>query len=148
MRAGPGGLRRRDRCCTWRSSACSGRTDGALRAVVTMVYLHLVGFGAILLSGFWSVANEVFDPREAKRHSAGSRQRARSAASAAACWRSGAPRCSESNRCCVLLAVLHLAAGFALRGSVGRQAPVAAVRGTRANRGRPRAKRSGRRRFW
>lgn len=35
-------------------------------AVVTIVYLHIVGFGAILLSGFWSVANEAFDPREAK----------------------------------------------------------------------------------
>src|SRR4051812_42374881 len=35
--------------------------------VITGVYLHLVAFGAILLSGFWSVANEVFDPRAAKR---------------------------------------------------------------------------------
>ncbi len=34
--------------------------------VVTFTYLHIVGFGAILLSGFWSVANEAFDPREAK----------------------------------------------------------------------------------
>jgi len=35
-------------------------------SVVTFTYLHIVGFGAILLSGFWSVANEAFDPREAK----------------------------------------------------------------------------------
>lgn len=35
-------------------------------AVVTFSYLHMVGFGAILLSGFWSVTNEAFDPREAK----------------------------------------------------------------------------------
>ncbi len=34
--------------------------------VVVIVYLHIVGFGAVLLSGFWSVANEAFDPREAK----------------------------------------------------------------------------------
>ncbi len=34
--------------------------------IVVLVYLHIVGFGAVLLSGFWSVANEVFDPREAK----------------------------------------------------------------------------------
>lgn len=34
--------------------------------VIAVVYVHLVGFGAILLSGFWSVANEVFDPRQAK----------------------------------------------------------------------------------
>src|SRR5262249_36369019 len=36
--------------------------------IVTSIYLHLVGLGAILLSGFWSVASEVFDPRAAKRH--------------------------------------------------------------------------------
>ncbi len=35
-------------------------------AVVSFIYLHIVGFGAILLSGFWSIANEAFDPREAK----------------------------------------------------------------------------------
>src|SRR5262249_47892759 len=35
--------------------------------VIVLVYLHLAGFGAILLSGFWSVAGEAFDPREAKR---------------------------------------------------------------------------------
>ena len=36
------------------------RRPTVVRAVVvTVVYLHLVGFGAILLSGFWSVANEV-----------------------------------------------------------------------------------------
>lgn len=34
--------------------------------VVTVVYLHLVGFGAILLSAFWSVAKESFDLRQAK----------------------------------------------------------------------------------
>jgi AAA family ATP:ADP antiporter len=36
--------------------------------IVTTIYLHLVGLGAILLSGFWSIASEVFDPRAAKRH--------------------------------------------------------------------------------
>jgi hypothetical protein len=35
--------------------------------VIVLVYLHLAGFGAILLSGFWSVASEALDPREAKR---------------------------------------------------------------------------------
>ena len=40
--------------------------DAVVRGVViTLVYLHLVAFGAILLSGFWSVVNESFDPREA-----------------------------------------------------------------------------------
>src|SRR5215472_3255697 len=41
--------------------------EGLRGIVITLVYLHLVGLGAILLSGFWSVANEVFHPREAKR---------------------------------------------------------------------------------
>jgi AAA family ATP:ADP antiporter len=40
--------------------------DRSPDVVVVWVYLHIVGFGAILLSGFWSLANEVFDPREAK----------------------------------------------------------------------------------
>ena len=31
------------------------------------VYLHVVGLGAILMSGFWSLANEAFDPSSAKR---------------------------------------------------------------------------------
>ncbi len=39
----------------------------ARAVVISAVYLHLVGFGAILLSGFWSVVNEVLDPREAKQ---------------------------------------------------------------------------------
>ena len=57
------------RCCTSSEFALLRTAATAcVRAVVTVVYLHLVGFGAILLSGFWSVANEVFDPREAKRH--------------------------------------------------------------------------------
>lgn len=32
------------------------------------VWLHIVGIGAILLSGFWSLVSELFDPREARRH--------------------------------------------------------------------------------
>ena len=32
-----------------------------------LIYLHMVGLGAALLSTFWSMLNEEFDPREAKR---------------------------------------------------------------------------------
>ena len=32
-----------------------------------VVYLHIAGLGSILISGFWSVVNERFDPRAAKR---------------------------------------------------------------------------------
>ena len=35
--------------------------------VVVVVYLHIAGLGAILVSAFWSLANEAFDVREAKQ---------------------------------------------------------------------------------
>ena len=33
-----------------------------------VLYLHIVGIGSILTSGFWSMVNETFDPRTARRH--------------------------------------------------------------------------------
>lgn len=41
--------------------------DNAPGATAVLVYLHIVGLGAVLLSGFWSVANETFDPASAKQ---------------------------------------------------------------------------------
>jgi ATP:ADP antiporter, AAA family len=35
--------------------------------VAAAVYLHVAGFGALLLSGFWSLVSELFDTNEAKR---------------------------------------------------------------------------------
>ncbi|HWP37921.1 MAG TPA: hypothetical protein VNL18_10260 [Gemmatimonadales bacterium] len=37
------------------------------RAAAVLVYLHNAALGAILISGFWSLINERFDPRTAKR---------------------------------------------------------------------------------
>jgi hypothetical protein len=37
------------------------------RIAACAIYLHVVAFGAILLSGFWSLMNESFDPRSAKQ---------------------------------------------------------------------------------
>ena len=37
------------------------------RIVAPLIYLHIVGLGAILLSGFWSFASEQLNPREAKQ---------------------------------------------------------------------------------
>ncbi len=37
------------------------------RAVAIIMYLHFTGLGALLISGFWSVVSERFDPRTAKR---------------------------------------------------------------------------------
>jgi hypothetical protein len=34
--------------------------------VAVAVYLHVAGLGALLLSGFWSLLSELFDPREAR----------------------------------------------------------------------------------
>ncbi|ODS59611.1 MAG: hypothetical protein ABS36_01410 [Acidobacteria bacterium SCN 69-37] len=43
-------------------------TQPALTPVLTIViYLHLAGLGALLLSGFWSLAAETFDPITARR---------------------------------------------------------------------------------
>jgi len=45
-----------------------------------VLYLHMAIFGAILISGFWSIINERFDPHSAK-------QRVARIAAAAACYR-------------------------------------------------------------
>jgi len=37
------------------------------RLIAIVVYLHVVALGSVLLSGFWALANERFDPREARR---------------------------------------------------------------------------------
>lgn len=34
--------------------------------VAALIYIHVAGLGAILLSGFWSLLSEIFDPRSAK----------------------------------------------------------------------------------
>lgn len=44
--------------------AILGRAPGV---TAVLVYLHIVGLGAVLLSGFWSIANETFDPASAKK---------------------------------------------------------------------------------
>lgn len=40
---------------------------GSPQAVAIVIYLHVVGLGAILMSGFWLLLSEVFDLREAKK---------------------------------------------------------------------------------
>lgn len=37
------------------------------KVVPAFVYIHVVAIGSVLLSGFWALANERFDPREARR---------------------------------------------------------------------------------
>jgi len=38
----------------------------APRVLAVVFYLHVAAFGAILVSGFWSIVSELFDPRSAK----------------------------------------------------------------------------------
>ena len=40
--------------------------SAAPRVVAVLLYLHMAAFGAILVSGFWSIIAELFDPRSAK----------------------------------------------------------------------------------
>jgi AAA family ATP:ADP antiporter len=37
------------------------------RPAAVLVYLHFTGLGAVLVSGFWAIVNERFDPRSARR---------------------------------------------------------------------------------
>src|SRR5262245_2504658 len=38
------------------------------RLIAVIAFLHLATFGAVLVSGFWSIVNERFDVQSAKRH--------------------------------------------------------------------------------
>ena len=89
--------------------------EGARAAVTTVVYLHLVGFGSILLSGFWSMAGEVFDPRVAKREFG---KIAGAGTAGGVCGGLLAARGAAlfgAEALLVLLAALHLAAWLVLR---------------------------------
>ncbi|PWU06036.1 MAG: hypothetical protein C5B51_13160 [Terriglobia bacterium] len=88
---------------------------GARGVVITLVYLHLVGFGSFLLSGFWSAAGEVFDPRTAKRQFG---RIAGAGTIGGVCGGLLAERSAAlfgADALLVLLACLHLAAWFVLR---------------------------------
>jgi AAA family ATP:ADP antiporter len=44
-----------------------GLVTPARQAAAVLVYLHLTAVGAILVSGFWAIVNERFDPRTARQ---------------------------------------------------------------------------------
>jgi AAA family ATP:ADP antiporter len=44
-----------------------GLSTQARRPTAILVYLHFTAMGAILVSGFWAIVNERFDPRSARR---------------------------------------------------------------------------------
>jgi hypothetical protein len=39
----------------------------SVKPAAVMIYLHIAGIGSILISGFWSIIDEAFDPRTARR---------------------------------------------------------------------------------
>ncbi len=41
--------------------------DAAPRVTAVLFYLHVASFGAVLVSAFWSMTNEAFDPRTARK---------------------------------------------------------------------------------
>src|SRR5262249_20132609 len=98
-------------------------TEAARGPMIALVYLHLVGLGAILLSGYWSVAGEVFDPREARL------QFGRITAAGTGGGIVGgilAERCAAlfgGEALLLLLAALHLGAWAALRSSALSSGP-------------------------
>lgn len=94
---------------------------GSPELIVTLVYLHIVGLGAVLLSGFWSLSSELFDPHEAKRRFG---QIAGAGTAGGILGGLAAERTvalASSEHLLLLLAALHLAAAlvsFSVRSSV------------------------------
>ena len=91
------------------------------RAAAVFLYLHMSVFGAVLISGFWSLINERFDPHAAKR------QVARIAAAATLGGVVGglaAERLAgvvETRSMLLVLAALHLACTASVRGIGARE---------------------------
>jgi ATP:ADP antiporter, AAA family len=88
-----------------------------------LIYLHIAGVGAVLLSTFWSMLNEEFDPREAKKNfgriAAGGTVGGLVgglAAERTVAW-FGAPGLM------LLMAILHLAAGVFIAVLMAKGAP-------------------------
>ncbi len=111
------------------------RIDPAVASI--LIYLHMAGVGAVLLSTFWSMLNEEFDPREAKRQfgriaagGTGGGLIGGLAAERTVAW-SGAPALM------LVLAGLHFACAaflaLRLRGSAPAPAPAADARAPAVN---------------
>ena len=86
--------------------------------VAALIYLHVAGFGALLLSGFWSLVSELFDPRAAKT----SFGRIAAAGTAGGLLGGGAVLLINVTDSLLLLAVLHLACAIGI-GILARNVP-------------------------
>ena len=88
--------------------------SAAPRAAAVLVYLHVAAFGAALVSGFWSLVNERFDPYTARRvvGRIGTGATAGGVAGGAIGW--GAALLLPVPAILVVLALLHAAAALVL----------------------------------
>jgi hypothetical protein len=103
--------------CEWGLCAYSRR------AAAVALYLHFAGFGAVLVSGFWSMVNERFDPHTAKKRMA---RIAGSATLGALVGGLTAAVLTEPLQMLPLLAAMHLFCAWLLHGltpSPSRVAP-------------------------
>ena len=94
--------------------------------IAVVVYLHVAGFGALLLSGFWSLMSELFDPQTARgelraHRGRGHGRRICSAASATA----QLARAAADTTPLLMLAALHARVRRRAVASSGRVSPIA-----------------------
>lgn len=85
----------------------------APRAVAVVFYLHMAAFGAILISGFWSLVNERFDPRTAKQKVGRIAAGATAGGVAGGILAERVAALGSTEMVLPALAVLHLACGWA-----------------------------------
>jgi AAA family ATP:ADP antiporter len=98
--------------------------------VTVVLYLHITVLDSLLISGFWSIINERYDPYSAKKVISRMAIFAALGGLFGAAAASGVARIVDTRAVIAMLAILHVIAGFALfqvtrghAGSKGRPAP-------------------------
>ena len=97
--------------CTW-PNGCSSRAFPG--PVAAFIYIHIMALGPVMLSGFWALASERFDPREARRRFGQIAAFGTLGSLAGGLMAERVAALSSSADLLILLAVLQLAGGLAL----------------------------------
>jgi len=84
------------------------------RPVAAFIYIHIMALGPVMLSGFWALASERFDPREARRRFGQIAAAGTLGSLAGGLMAERVAALSSSADLLILLAVLQLAGGLAL----------------------------------
>jgi AAA family ATP:ADP antiporter len=84
------------------------------RPVAAFIYIHIMALGPVMLSGFWSLASERFDPREARRRFGQIAGAGTLGSLAGGLMAERVAALTSSVDLLILLAVLQLAGGLAL----------------------------------